>query len=77
MTRCVICRQADTEQGVTTVTFHRAGHTVVVNEVPALVCPNCGEAYVGEDEAGQVLSIAKEAFEAGVSVLVRDFSAAA
>lgn len=77
MTTCVVCRSAETEPGHTTVTFHRDGHTVVINEVPALVCPNCGEAYVAEAESAQVLSMAKDAFAAGVAVLVRDFQSAA
>jgi YgiT-type zinc finger domain-containing protein len=43
--RCVVCR-CESTLGTTTVTFHREGQTVVINEVPAEVCENCGEAYV-------------------------------
>ena len=37
---------------------------MVIN-VPAGVCPSCGEAYLEEDIASQVLSMAKERSEAG------------
>jgi len=42
--KCVICKHADTEVGTTTVTLERNGFTYVVKNVPAQVCPNCGEA---------------------------------
>lgn len=75
--RCVVCRQGDTNPGSTTVTFHREGSTIVVNEVPADVCENCGEAYVGEEVTEQLLAIAAEARQARAQVLVRDFAPAA
>lgn len=59
------------------MTFHRDGQTVVVNEVPADVCENCGEAYVAEDVTTQVLAIAAEARRVQAQVLVRDFAPAA
>lgn len=74
---CIVCHHGQTRPGTTTVTFHRDGQTVVVNEVPADVCENCGEAYVAEDVTEQVLAIATEARNAQAQVLVRDFAPAA
>ena len=74
---CIVCHHGQTRPGTTTVTFHRDGQTVVVNEVPAEVCENCGEAYVTEDVTAQVLAIARAARETQVQVLVRDFAPAA
>jgi hypothetical protein len=61
------------------VTFHRGGYTLVINEVPAEVCENCGEAYVDEDVTEQLLDMAAEARKrkAHATVLVRDFAPAA
>jgi hypothetical protein len=59
------------------VTFHRDGRTLVVNEVPAEVCENCGEAYVAEDVTAELLRMAAEARQAQAIVLVRDYSALA
>lgn len=75
--KCIVCNHGETKPGTTTVTFHRDGQTVVVNEVPAEVCENCGEAYVAEDVTEQVLEIAAEARRARAQVLVRDFAPAA
>ncbi|MGH9165263.1 MAG: type II toxin-antitoxin system MqsA family antitoxin [Acidimicrobiales bacterium] len=74
---CIVCHHGQTQPGTTTVTFHRDGQTVVVNEVPADVCENCGEAYVAEDVTAQVLAIAADARRAQAQVLVRDFAPAA
>ncbi len=75
--KCVVCNQGETKPGKTTVTFHRDGQTVVINEVPALVCENCGEAYVAEGITAELLDIAAEARKAQAIVLVRDFASAA
>jgi YgiT-type zinc finger domain-containing protein len=74
---CIVCHHGQTRPGTTTVTFHRGGQTVVVNEVPADVCENCGEAYVTEGVTTQVLAIAADARAAQAQVLVRDFAPAA
>ncbi len=74
---CIVCHHGQTRPGTTTVTFHRDGQTVVVNEVPAEVCENCGEAYVAEGVTTQVLTIAADARAAQAQVLVRDFAPAA
>ena len=74
---CVVCRHGETQPGTTTVTFHREGRTLVVNEVPAEVCENCSEAYVAEDVTAHLLQIAAEARSAQAVVLVRDYTPAA
>jgi YgiT-type zinc finger domain-containing protein len=71
--KCVICKVAETQPGQTTVTLERGGATLVFKGVPAQVCPNCGESYVGEDITKQLLSIAEEAARSGVQVDVREF----
>jgi YgiT-type zinc finger domain-containing protein len=74
---CIVCHHGETRAGTTTVTFHRDGQTIVVNEVPAEVCENCGEAYVSYEITARLLDIAAEAHEARAQVLVRDFVPAA
>jgi YgiT-type zinc finger domain-containing protein len=72
---CVICRQAETAQGTTTVTLTRGKLTFVVRDVPARVCPNCGEAYVEEAAVVRLLSTAEQLAHAGAQVDVRDYAA--
>lgn len=74
--KCVICKQADTVVGVTTVTLERDGLTLVVKGVPAQVCPNCGEDYVDEDVARELLEKAEEMAHSGALVDVRQYVAA-
>ena len=52
---CLICRQAETVDGLTTVHFEWGEMLLVVNNVPARVCPSCGEAYVEEQVAASLL----------------------
>ena len=63
---CLICRQAETANGLTSISFERGEVRLVVNGVPARVCPNCNEAYVGEAVAAQLLLSAKKMSEAGM-----------
>jgi YgiT-type zinc finger domain-containing protein len=74
--KCVICKHGDTQPGLTTLTLTRDSLTLVVKNVPARVCENCGEAFVDEDVAARVLNAAEEAVRAGVQVEVREYVAA-
>jgi YgiT-type zinc finger domain-containing protein len=64
---CVICRQAESVDGLTLVTFSRGEFRLVVNRVPARVCPSCGDAYVEEEVAVRLLQRAEELYEEGSS----------
>ena len=64
---CLICRQAETVDGLTTVSFERGEMRLVVNNVPARVCTSCGEAYLDEEVSVRLLREAKEMFKAGKS----------
>lgn len=74
--KCVICKQGDTQPDQTTVTFQREGTTLIFKRVPAQVCANCGEAYVDEDVAAQLLRAAGTAASAGVELGIREFAPA-
>jgi YgiT-type zinc finger domain-containing protein len=71
--RCTVCRVGETQAGKTTVTLERGNTTVVFRGVPAQVCANCGEAYVGEAVTRQLLQTADEAARSGVQVDIREF----
>jgi YgiT-type zinc finger domain-containing protein len=73
--KCVICKQGETQPGVTTVTLERNGLTLVVKQVPARVCANCGEEYVDEGVASQLLTTAEQAAQSGVLVDIRAYVA--
>jgi YgiT-type zinc finger domain-containing protein len=54
--KCVICNQAETQPETTIVTLERDGKILVVRNVPAQVCPNCGEAFVDESTATRLVT---------------------
>lgn len=70
---CLICRQAETVDGFTSVTFERGEMKFVVNNVPARVCPHCGEAYVEQVVAERLLRSADEMSRLGELEDVRDY----
>lgn len=70
---CLLCRQAETVDGVTSVCFERGEVRLVVNNVPARVCPSCGEAYVEEQVAVSLLREAEAMFAAGELDAVRNY----
>ncbi len=74
--KCIICKQKETQPGVTTVTLERGGFTLVVKSVPAQICPNCSEAYVDEGVANHLLETAEQMVNSGAQVDVRQYVAA-
>jgi YgiT-type zinc finger domain-containing protein len=74
--KCVVCKHGETRLGKTTVMLQRNGATVVINDVPARICENCGEEYVDESVAERVLTAAESAVRAGAKVEIRDYVAA-
>lgn len=74
--KCLMCKNETTIDGTTSVTFERDGMTLVIKNVPAQVCSNCGEAYVDEKTTTRLLETAEQAASEGVQVEVRDYRAA-
>ena len=74
--KCIICKQGDTRPGRTSVTFERDGLTLVVENVPARICPKCGEAYTDETTAAHLLAAAQQMDRSGLWVDVRQYEPA-
>ena len=71
--KCIICKHGDMKEGTTTVTFERDGMTLVVKDVPARICTNCGEDYVDEQIATEILAIAERMAKSGALIDVRRY----
>ncbi|MBI5944413.1 MAG: YgiT-type zinc finger protein [Chloroflexi bacterium] len=52
--------------GYTSILFERGEFRLTVSHVPAQVCPQCGEAVVGEEAAIHLLDKAENTFEQGI-----------
>ncbi len=74
--KCAICKVGETRPGKATVTLERNGTTLVIKNVPADICANCGEEYVNSETSELLLKTAEEAVKSGVHVSVRDYVAA-
>jgi YgiT-type zinc finger domain-containing protein len=72
---CLICRQAEILDGPTSVKFQRGEFMLIVNTVPARICPGCGEAYVEEEVTVRLLQIAQEFYEAGNAEVYAEYKA--
>ena len=72
---CVICKTGQLVDGQTTVTLQRGDTTIVIKEVPAEVCDNCGEYYLGAEMTDRVLEMGQSAVEQGVELEVLRWAA--
>lgn len=73
--KCVICKNGTTSEGLVTVTLQRNTSIIIIKNVPADVCVNCGEYYLNEDVAGSVLRNAEKATENNPEVEVLQYAA--
>jgi YgiT-type zinc finger domain-containing protein len=72
---CTLCKVGETAQGMTTVVLHRDDTALIIKQVPADICTNCGEYYLSETIADRVLRLADEAVEKGTEVEILRFAA--
>ena len=72
---CVICKHGATHPGEVTVTLTRDESTIIVKQVPAEVCENCGEYYLSEVVTAKILDQAAKALENGAEVEITRFAA--
>ena len=72
---CTICRNGTTRSGHATVTLQRGDTTVILKQVPADLCTNCGEYYLSSAITAQVLERAETAVKSGSEVEILRFAA--
>lgn len=71
---CLVCRKAQLIDGLTSINFERDEFKVLINLVPAQVCPACGEAYLNEQVTTLVLSQAERISHEGLTDIVQDYA---
>ena len=74
--KCSICNAARLSEGHVTLTFERAGKTIVVKGVPGHICPDCGEEYVSDETAARALDTAQHAAAGDEEIAVLHYRAA-
>ena len=73
--QCQLCKHGSTRPGMMTVNLQRVATTVIIKNVPAEICENCGEYYLDENTTKQVLSMAEEAAKNRAEVEILSFAA--
>ncbi|MGH9000458.1 MAG: type II toxin-antitoxin system MqsA family antitoxin [Acidimicrobiia bacterium] len=71
---CAVCA-GDARPATTSYTFEREARTLVVKDVPADVCVNCGEAFVNDLVAGHLLEMAARNRRSGEPYAVEPYAA--
>ena len=71
---CLICRHAEVVSGLTSIPFEREEFRLLINNVPAQICPNCNEAILDEEAAVRLLGMAEDAINEGILEDIRDYS---
>ena len=72
---CVICKTGDTRPGTVTVTLQRGETTVLIKDVPADVCRNCGEYYLDDAVARKVYAQAEDAVDRHAEIEILRYAA--
>lgn len=70
---CPICGHRALAPGATTFAADADGTVVVVRNVPADVCDNCGEAFIDEAIAATLEALVADAKDSGTESLVRHY----
>lgn len=73
--KCVICKQGQLQEGKATVTLERGPTTVVIKDVPAEVCENCGEYYLSELVTQRIEQLAEQSVQHGAVFEVLRYAA--
>lgn len=60
---CVICKTGTTKEGKTTYSIVKDGRIIIVKDVDAAVCDNCGEAYFSIETSKWLSQKVNEAIE--------------
>lgn len=71
--RCFVCNQAETMPGTTSILLERGHLSLTIKNVPARICPFCGEAYADEAVSAALLSQAEKMASTGTKVDVREY----
>lgn len=72
---CVLCKNGETRPGTATVTLERGKTVVVVRDLRADVCENCGEYYLESSVAQEVYQRAEAAVARNAEVEILRYAA--
>jgi len=75
MMKCTICKNGDPKPGKVTVTLQRGESIVIIKDVPAEVCQDCGEYYLDEATSSKIYAQADDAVQRNAEVEILRYAA--
>lgn len=73
--KCVICKTGQTYPGRTTVTLQRGETVVIIRDVPAEICEDCGEFYLDAEVTRRIYADAEASLKRRVEVEIQRYAA--
>ncbi len=67
---CAVCKIGEMKSGETTVLLERGTSIIIIKDVPAHICENCGEKYYDADVTRQLMKRSEEAVQKGAELEV-------
>ncbi len=64
---CLVCKHRKMEQGITILPIERENEILLITDIPAQVCVNCGETYIEENTATGVQKLANKKHSGEIS----------
>ena len=72
---CLMCKTGETKPGMVTESFRKAATIVIVKDIPAQVCGQCGEPYFDGDVAEAIEKLIDDAVRKGAEVEILRYAA--
>ncbi len=73
---CHICKNGQTQPGKATLTLRREGTVIMLENVAALICNNCGHYYLDSETAKKVMKNLDDAVVRGTKFEIAAMQAA-
>ena len=67
--KCLVCKHNHFKKGTTVLPIERGNAILLITDIPARVCENCGETYLDEEIAQDVQDLANETLSDEVSYI--------
>lgn len=64
---CIFCKHQKMERGKTILPIERDNEILLITDIPARICANCGEAYIEEDTSMSVQTLANKQLSGEIS----------
>jgi YgiT-type zinc finger domain-containing protein len=72
---CLMCKSGETVPGTVTESFRKGATMVIVKDIPAQVCGQCGEPYFDGEVAKAIERLVTDAVRKGTEVEILRYAA--